>query len=108
MMSLMLQLSLLEWVSALFIFAGLFFFIGGTVGLLRFPDVYMRLHAMTKADNLGLGLTVTGLIMQAESFPLALKLILIWVFVLVGGTTACHLVARAALRGGIQPWMRRD
>ena len=40
--------------------AGLFFFLAGTVGLLRFPDTLTRLHALTKADNLGLGLIVVG------------------------------------------------
>ena len=38
-----------------------FFFLAGTVGLLRFPDTITRLHALTKADNLGLGLIILGL-----------------------------------------------
>ena len=42
--------------------AGAFFFLAGTVGLLRFPDSLTRLHALTKADNLGLGLIVLGLL----------------------------------------------
>ena len=46
--------------------AGAFFFLAGTVGLLRFPDPLTRLHALTKADNLGLGLVVLGLLPQAE------------------------------------------
>ena len=47
--------------------AGAFFFLAGTVGLLRFPDALTRLHALTKADNLGLGLIVLGLLPQVES-----------------------------------------
>ena len=47
--------------------AGAFFFLAGTVGLLRFPDSLTRLHALTKADNLGLGLIVLGLLPQADS-----------------------------------------
>ncbi|MCZ8150391.1 MAG: monovalent cation/H(+) antiporter subunit G, partial [Roseomonas sp.] len=44
--------------SGLAIAAGAFFFIAGTVGLVRFPDMLSRVHALTKADNLGLGLIV--------------------------------------------------
>jgi multicomponent Na+:H+ antiporter subunit G len=86
--------------------AGAFFFLAGTVGLLRFPDVYCRLHALTKADNLGLGLLLFGLAVQAGSWTVALKLALIWMLVLLASTTACHLVARSALRAGIRPWER--
>jgi multicomponent Na+:H+ antiporter subunit G len=42
--------------------SGAFFFLAGTVGLLRFPDTLTRLHALTKADNLGLGLIMLGLL----------------------------------------------
>lgn len=83
---------------------GAFFFFAGTAGLLRFPDVYTRLHALTKADNLGLGLIVLGLVLQAGSWTLVVKLVLIWVLAMFSSATACHLVARAALQAGIQPW----
>jgi len=48
--------------SVVCIAAGAFFFLAGTVGLLRFPDTLSRLHALTKADNLGLGLVILGLL----------------------------------------------
>jgi multicomponent Na+:H+ antiporter subunit G len=80
--------------------AGAFFFFAGTVGLLRFPDVYCRLHALTKADNLGLGLITVGLILRDGSLPAAAKLVLIWLLVLLASAGACHLTARAALRQG--------
>ena len=67
--------------AALLIIGGLFF-LAGTLGLLRFPDVFTRLHALTKADNVGLGLTVAGLAVQAESWAVAGKLLLIWALVL--------------------------
>ena len=46
------------------VIAGAFLFMAGTVGLLRFPDTLSRLHALTKVDNLGLGLIVAGLMPQ--------------------------------------------
>ncbi len=90
--------------SAAFVAAGLLFFLAGTVGLLRFPDVYTRLHALTKADNLGLGLLFVGLAVQSGSPRMGLKLFLVWLLVIFASTTACHLVARAALEAGIRPW----
>jgi multicomponent Na+:H+ antiporter subunit G len=94
------------WLSVGLTGLGAFFFFAGTVGLLRFPDVYTRLHALTKADGLGVGLTVLGLALQAESWLSVLKLLLIWLLVMFSSATACHLVARAALRSGITPWRR--
>lgn len=78
--------------------AGAFFFLAGTVGLLRFQDSFTRLHALTKADNLGLGLVVVGLLPQAGGVGGALKLVLIWLLVLLGGACASQLIARTARR----------
>ncbi|TVR97790.1 MAG: monovalent cation/H(+) antiporter subunit G [Rhodospirillales bacterium] len=81
---------------ALLLAAG-FFFLGGTVALLRFPDVFTRVHAVTKADNLGLGLLCLGLALQADSLAAAVKLLLIWIIVMIVGACAGNLVARHAL-----------
>lgn len=81
---------------------GAIFFAAGTMGMLRFPDVYTRLHAMTKADNLGIGFVVLGLILVAPHWTLIVKLLLTWGFILVAGTTAAHLVARSARREGVE------
>ncbi len=78
--------------------AGLFFFLAGTVGLLRFPDTLTRLHALTKADNLGLGLVVLGLLPRVDGPLAALKLICVWLLVLLAGATASQLIARLARR----------
>jgi multicomponent Na+:H+ antiporter subunit G len=88
---------------ALFAASGFFFF-AGSVGLVRFPDVYTRLHALTKSDNLGLGLATAGLALQSGSWVIAAKLLLIWMIVIVTGATACYLVASSARASGIEPW----
>jgi multicomponent Na+:H+ antiporter subunit G len=69
---------MIDSLSIALLLAGAGFFFAGTVGLLRFPDVYTRLHALTKADNLGLGLIVLGLMLRAESGAVAGKLLVIW------------------------------
>jgi multicomponent Na+:H+ antiporter subunit G len=89
-----------------FIMLGLPFFLSGTVGLLRFPDIYTRLHALTKADNIGLGCIVCGLALQSGSWLVTAKLLIIWLLVLVASSASCHLVARSAMQKKIKPWTR--
>ena len=79
---------------------GAFFFFAGTVGLLRFPDSLTRLHALTKADNLGLGLVVLGLLPRVESLLDALRLIAIWALIRVSGASTAQLIGRALSRRG--------
>lgn len=94
----------IDLLSAALLLGGGCYFFAGTIGVLRFPDVYSRLHAVTKGDNVGLGLTVVGLALQAESLPVVGKLFLVWMLVLLAGATASHLIARSSLRRGIEPW----
>jgi len=80
------------------VLAGAFFFLAGTVGLLRFPDTLTRLHALTKADNLGLGLVVLGLLPRTGSVVAGFKLILVWLLVLLASSAVSQLIARNARR----------
>ena len=80
--------------------AGAFFFLAGTVGLLRFPDALSRLHALTKADNLGLGLIVFGLLFQAAGLAPALGLVTVWALALLAGAVVSQLIAVVAHRDG--------
>ena len=90
---------LLDLFSVAAISAGTFFFFAGTVGLLRFPDALTRMHALAKADNVGLGLVVIGLMPRAESPLSAFKLIVIWILVLLSGASTAQLIGRALRRG---------
>ena len=92
----------LDAFSVLAIAAGMFFYLAGTVGLLRFPDAYTRLHALTKADNLGLALIVLGLLPQVDGVLAGLKLLLVWLLVLLSGAVVSQLVARTTRQKGPQ------
>lgn len=83
--------------SLIFCLIGLFFFIAGTVGLIRFPDVLSRLHALTKADNLGLGLIVAGLLPQLSSPTDAFRLVLVWGLVIFSSAACSYLIASQAI-----------
>lgn len=76
---------------------GVMFFLAGTLGLLRFPDTHSRLHALTKADNLGLGLVVLGLLFQADDMFVAGKLLLIWALALLTAGITAQLIAGVAV-----------
>lgn len=84
--------------SAILILTGVFFYLAGSIGLLRLPDLYSRLHALTKADNLGLGLLIAGLALHSQDLFIMLKLLLVWLAVLAASATSAHLIARQARR----------
>lgn len=91
-------MTVLDTLSGALIAAGVAFFVTGTVGLIRFPDIHSRLHAVTKGDNLGLGLILLGLLPHARGPADVVKLVLIWLTVLIASACVCFLIANDALR----------
>ena len=87
-----------ELIAIALISVGLMFFIAGSIGLLRLPDLYSRLHALTKADNVGLGMMILGIIIISGDLLTSLKLILVWVLVLASSAASAHLIAQRARR----------
>lgn len=86
-----------DWMASALIGAGVAFFIAGSAGLLRFPDTLSRLHALTKADNVGLGLICAGLAVWQASLFEATKLLFIWLAMLAASATGSHLLARTVV-----------
>jgi multicomponent Na+:H+ antiporter subunit G len=99
-------MDLRDLATGLGLLVGALFFFSGTLGLLRFPDVYTRLHALTKADNVGLGFTVMAVGLQAEAWTEIFKLGLIWVMVLITSACVCFLIANEGRRRGVTAWTR--
>jgi multicomponent Na+:H+ antiporter subunit G len=97
-------MSLTDVLGSLLLILAIPFFWGGSLGLLRFPDIYCRLHALTKADNIGLGLVVAGSMILVKEWTLGIKLLLVWIAVLTASTISCFLIANAAQRRKIKPW----
>ncbi|HMN95455.1 MAG TPA: monovalent cation/H(+) antiporter subunit G [Phycisphaerales bacterium] len=91
--------ALLDGWTVLLVCAGIGFFVAGTTGMLRFPDAATRLHALTKADNLGVGLVVLGLLPQVARPAEGFKLLVIWALVLLASAVSSQLVARVATDG---------
>jgi multicomponent Na+:H+ antiporter subunit G len=83
--------------------AGLFFVLAGTIGVLRLPDFYTRLHAAGMTDTLGAELILLALIIQSGFSQMSLKLLLVAFFLLATSPTATHAVAHAAYKAGLKP-----
>ena len=94
---------IVEAISWAFILSGSFFVIIGAVGMLRFPDFWSRLHAVSITDSAGVILLFAGMCMQAGFTLISVKLIIIGVFLFITGPTATHAVANAALVSGLRP-----
>ena len=97
-----------------FLVAGLFLFFAATVGFLRFPDFYSRMHATGKGDSLGLLLMVAGLAIHSLCQDLSwlgivqsVKIISIAVFWFLASPTATHAILRSAFESGVRPYARR-
>jgi len=99
-------MTIYQAVSIPFLLGGFFFFVAATVGLLRFPDFFCRLHATGKGDTLAVLLSLIGLSI-CEGFSLtSLKILFIAVFMFLAQPTSTHAISRAAMRCGLEPWVR--
>lgn len=97
---------LLDVVSVVLVAAGLVFIAGGTVGLVRLPDLYSRAHAASKCDAVGASAIFVALALQAPTPGAGLKVGLLIVLVLVTAPTTAHALSRSAYRTGLAPWQR--
>jgi len=82
---------------------GLFFVFAGTIGVLRLPDFYTRIHAAGMTDTLGAEMILLGLMIQSGFTQTTLKLLMLSFFLLLTGPTSTHAVAHAAHRAGVKP-----
>jgi multicomponent Na+:H+ antiporter subunit G len=98
----------------LLVVSGLFFFFATTIGLLRFPDFYSRMHAAGKGDTLSSLLMLAGLALyEFHEFNLAtvlvgMKILLITVFIFMASPTATHAITDAGFESGVKPWQKKE
>ncbi len=79
----------------------------GTVGVLRFPDFYTRLHAASVTDTAAATLAIVGMVLLAPSWAVVFKLAVVWLFLFLTGPTSSHALANAAHTAGLQPMIGR-
>jgi multicomponent Na+:H+ antiporter subunit G len=106
-------------ISIVLIASGLFFSFAATIGLVRFPDFYARMHATSKGDTLGILLILLGAAFYhlfnggQDALNLAnalafIKIIFVAVFIFLSNPTATHAIFKAALSAGIAPWSKEN
>ena len=94
---------LLDFASGAFLVAGGAFCLLGAAGLLRMPDFYTRVHAASLSDNLGAGLVLLGLLVQAGWTLVAAKLVIVGLLIFFTSPVATHALVKAALGRGLKP-----
>ena len=95
---------ILEYIGLCFLMLGSFFCAVAAFGVLRMPDVYIRLHAATKAGTLGLGMIMIGVALVFNELTVVSRVIVIILFILITAPVASHMLGRASLYMGIVPW----
>lgn len=83
--------------------AGAILCIVGTIGVLRFPDFYTRLHAASITDTSGAGLVIIGMALMAPHWLVLVKLFCMLGFLMLASATGSHALANAAHVAGLQP-----
>lgn len=92
--------------SIVLIGSGAFFLLMGAIGMLRFPDLYTRMHAAGKCDTLGSLLVLTGLACYGGLSLASVKILLIALFIFLTSPTATNAIARAAFKNKMPLWTR--
>lgn len=101
--------------AVIFIVTGVFFFTTSTIGLLRFPDFYTRMHATGKGDTLGTFLTLAGLALYnldhgftVAAILVSIKIMFIALFIFIASPTATHAITKAGLDCSLEPWKKKE
>lgn len=93
-----------EIISSVFIFTGTLFMVISTIGLLRFPDFYIRMSAITKGATLGVGLILMGMAIYFNKADILFKVLIIITFTFITAPVAAHVIARTALYSRVPFW----
>jgi len=103
---------MIEIISSVLIVLGFLFFTATTIGILRLPDFYSRMHAAGKGDTLSSLLVMAGLALfnlhelSVGSLLVSLKIMFICVFIFMASPTATHHIIEAGYNAGVKPWSK--
>ncbi len=97
---------MIEIVTSIFIILGAFFILAGSIGVIRLPDVYCRMHAATKSVTLGVACIMIGSLFYFTAHGLGFsgKNLLAIIFVMLTAPVGAHMISRAAYHFGIKMW----
>ncbi len=95
-------------ISYLFLAVGCFLIVVASIGIIRFPDVYSRIHPAGKSDTLGQAMIFIGLMIYEGLSFVSIKLLIIVIFIFITNPTATHALVNAAHAAGLKPWKKGD
>ena len=104
---------MLNLIVIILLICGLIFFTGGSIGIIRMPDFYTRLHPAGKLDTAGQFFTMSAIALfllqdfNLHNFLIAIKIVLIVIFVFITSPTATHAIVDAGVRAGLSPWTKK-
>lgn len=91
-------------ISTGFLLFGSIFFLISALGVLKFPDLFSRMHAASKSSSLAMGLILIGVAVHFFSWGILVKCTLTLLFIFLTAPVAAHILGRAAFLSGAQPW----
>ena len=97
---------MIELLTGIILLLGGFFVAVSAIGVLRLPDVFMRMHAATKAGTLGAGLVLLAAALLFGTLSVTVKATVVFVFLLFTAPVAAHVLGRAAYYDGVEKWSR--
>jgi len=95
-------------VSIALILVGLFFLFVAAIGVVRFPDVYTRSHAVSLTDSLGAFFLLGGLALYAGLSTNMVKILVVLILLYLLNPVIAHATIRSAYRSGVEPWSKED
>jgi multicomponent Na+:H+ antiporter subunit G len=93
-----------ESISLILLLLGAAFMLLAAVGLVRMPDVLMRLHSSTKSATLGVGLIMLGVALRFDDFAIGIRALAIVFFMFSTAPVAAHMIGRVAYLSGVPLW----
>jgi multicomponent Na+:H+ antiporter subunit G len=93
-----------ETITAVLLVVGASFMLVSALGVLRFPDLYMRISASTKASTLGAGFSLLALAVHFDELGITMRALATIIFLVITGPVAAHLISRSAYLVGVSLW----
>lgn len=94
--------------TVIFLVSGAFFMMAGSIGIVRLPNYFNRVHAASMSDTLGIILFTAGMMIYNGLDINSIKLLIIFILVALTNPVGSHALTRAAFYSGVKPWFRKD
>ncbi|MEM7797831.1 MAG: monovalent cation/H(+) antiporter subunit G [Chloroflexota bacterium] len=98
------MVEILKLVSLILLIIGAIFILVGSIGILRMPDIFLRMSAATKTATIGTGAMLLGVVIFFGTWPVAGRALATFIFILATAPVSAHMIGRAAYSDGVPLW----